>query len=182
MYSSVRFAPLMAAPLALLATFATPVYAQEGGLSPAEIVDFVTGPCLLSETGDIATPFAALKEGARQTGLPKVVADAKTGIYGDLSGLNIIVTAGVDSLTCVVSIPASMIDHDGFDVLETVITEAFTARLPGFKSSANDDPSPHVDGRDWVIDTAAKDHVAASLGFATEDGVQFSSVAQKTYE
>ncbi len=167
---------------AALGGLAGPVAAQDMANSPVMIVDFVTGPCLLSETGDIATTFAALKQAVRQTGLPRLVADSTTGIYGDPSGFHIIVTAGSDSLTCVISIPASVIDHVGFEVLETVVTEEFDARLPGYKTSASDDPSPDVDGREWVIDTAAGDHIAAALSFATEDGVQFSSVAQKKYE
>ena len=165
-----------------LVALAAPTMAQDFTDSPAMIVDFVTQSCIFSETGDIEAAFATLKEGARQTGLPKLVADAKTGIYGDLSGFHIIVNAGLDSLGCVIKIPASDIDHVGFEVLETVITEEFDARHPGYLTSANDDPSPHVDGRDWVIDTAAKDHIAATLNFGTEDGVILSSVAQKTYE
>ncbi|HHS94167.1 MAG TPA: hypothetical protein ENK63_02340 [Rhodobacterales bacterium] len=163
------------------ALLAVPAMAQ--AQEPVEAaMQFAADACIFAETGDIATPFAAMQERARASGLPVVVEDEKTGIYGDLGALHAIVTAGVDSLTCVVKIPAAMIDHVGFEALEAAVNEQFAARHPGFLTTAKDDPSPHIDGRSWVIDTAAKDHIAATLSFATEDGVQFATAAQKTYE
>lgn len=150
--------------------------------TPEAIASFAATACVFDETADIAGPFKAVLKAARATGLPVIVENDTTGIYGELSGLNIIVTAGVDNLACVVKVPAAMIDHDGFEVLEAAISEAFETRHPGHLTSASDDPSPHADGRDWVLDTAAGDHIAASLNFATLDGVNFASVAQKTYE
>ena len=167
--------------LTAAALLASPAFAQTPE-PVAAAMQFAASACVFEATGDIATPFAAVQEMARATGLPVIVEDDKTGIYGDFGGLNIIVTAGLDSLSCVVQIPASQIDHDGFESFETLITEAFTTRHPTHAGGAMDDPSPHIDGRDWVIDTAAKDHIAASLGFATQDGVQFAASAEKTYE
>ncbi|HGG05024.1 MAG TPA: hypothetical protein ENK28_06155 [Aliiroseovarius sp.] len=143
---------------------------------------FAAHNCVFTETGDIADHFAAIQAAARETGLPVVVEDAKTGIYGDMLALHIIVTAGLDNLSCLVKIPASLIDHDGFEVFETLVDTTFNERHPGHKGGPKDDPSPHIDGRDWVIDTAAPDHIAATLSFGTEEGVQLAAAAQKLYQ
>ncbi len=165
-----------------MALATTSAMAQQSDPSLDAIMDFAAKSCVFETIDDVAGPFKAAKKAAIATGLPVVVEDEKTGIYGDLSEMFIIVTAGLDNLSCVVKFPASVMGHDGFEQLETMVSATFNSRFPGHMTDPNEDPSPHVDGRDWVIDTAAKDHIAVTLSFGTEDGVQLSSAAQKTYE
>ena len=173
---------IRASTLMALVGLATPAMAQQTDPSLDAIMDFAANYCVFEQTDDIAGPFKTAKKAAIATGLPVVVEDEKSGIYGDMSATFVIVTAGLDNLSCVVKFPANVMGHDGFEKLETMISATFDSRFPGHLTGADDDPSPHVDGRDWVIDTAAKDHIAVTLNFGTEEGVQLSSVAQKTYE
>jgi len=171
-----RIAPLLAVVLLPL-----PAVSQDIEADAETIATFVASACVFTGTGDIATPLAKVQEAARATGLPVVVETETLGIYGDLAGLKLVTSTSAESIACAVEIPADQINHDGFELIEARVTAAFDLLHPGFASSEATNPSAEYDNRDWVINTADKDHIAAGLLF-TEDGVKFSASATKIHE
>lgn len=170
-------------PIALGAIFMPTIAAAENGLETIEsIAAYAAGPCFIHQSGDVNATLKTAKDATVLTGLKVAMEQGTSIVYGDFAGLNITLSSGIDDVSCAFRIPANMIDHAGFELMEETLDAAIKARYPDFIDSTNDDPSPHIDGHDWVTRTEANDALAITIQYTTERGVLFVSAAQKKYD
>lgn len=157
--------------------------ADDEGLSTIEsIAAFATGPCMIHQSGDIDATLKVAKKLTLATGLPLLMEQDRSMVFGDFAGLNVTISGSIDSASCAMRIPGAMINHAGFEAIEAAIQAVINARYPDHLEALNDDPSPHVDGHDWVIRTEANDSLAITIQFGTETGVLFVSAANQQYD
>lgn len=156
--------------------------AQEAGPGLDEIVALATGPCLFTESGDVTTPFSAARDAAAALGLMTLSDTDKAAMFGMPGQTTAVITAGVDLVTCRITLPPPAGDHDGFETVEAALDAEITARYPKHLESIDDDPSPHIDGHDWVVRTDANDHLAVVLDYSTERGTEINIAIQKKYD
>lgn len=165
-----------------LVVLSAPVIAQDAAISIENIAIFTAGPCLIPQSGDVLETLKVASKGTMATGLPLLMEQDKSAVFGDWAGLNVTLSAGIDNVSCSVRMPGTLIDHAGFELIEAHLSAAIEAQYSDFIESISDDPSPHVDSHDWVIRTEANDAIAVTLQFGTESGIIFVSNAQQKYD
>lgn len=151
--------------------------------APAGFAKFAVDLCMYDKTTDLAGDLAASKQKVAATGLSTMVETDDMGMYGVSGEQFIMVSKSIDSLICIIELSAAKGgDHAFFEELEALFDAAYDTRYPGHKESINDDPSPHVDGHDWIIRTAANDDAIITISFGTEEGISISGVLAKKYD
>ncbi len=156
--------------------------AQDIFTSPQSTANFAVGLCLFPTTLDLAGQLNAAKEKAKATGLPIMVENDDRGMYGDPSGVFVVVTKTIDSLTCLIQIAPPIGNHEAFEAIESTFAIEYQVRFAGYKESIDDDPSPHIDGHDWIVRTPTNDSIITVIDYATEDGISITGVTKKEYD
>lgn len=172
--------------LPILMLCAAPQFAtaqQTKATSPEAFSAFVVDLCMFNQTEDIPAELAVAQQKATASGLPTVVENADMGMYGQSDAIFIMVSKTIDTLACVVELPAAQGgDHAFFEVVEAYFDAAYDSRYPDHLESIDDNPSPHIDGHDWIIRTDANDSAVVTISFGTEDGISISGVLAKKYD
>ena len=161
---------------------AGPALAQEGGPGLDAFIALATGPCLFADIGDVATPFKAARDAAAGLGLMVLSDTDQAAMFGIPLQQQVVVTRGVDHVACVITFAPPLGDHDAYKAVEAALDDEITARDPDHLESLEDDPSPHVDGHDWLAHTPANDALAVALDYSTERGVEIAVSIQKKYD
>ncbi len=168
------------------ALIAGPAWSQQADTGNGPDLDafiaLATGPCLFAETGDVATPFKAARDAAAGMGLMALSDTDQAAMFGIPLQQQVVVTRGVDHVACMITFAPPLGDHDAYKEVEAALDAEITARDPNHLESIEDDPSPHVDGHDWLLHNAANDALAVALDYSTERGVEIATSIKKQYD
>ena len=103
-------------------------------------------------------------------------------MYGSPASTFVMVSKTIDSLTCLVKIAPPFGSFQPYKIIEAGFDAQFRGRYPEYKDSIDDDPSPHVEGHDWIVRTLANDSIIISIDWGTEDGITIAGVTKKEYD
>lgn len=159
----------------------TAALAQDGFANP-----FLTGAAMsqacMFNTLDFDAEYAeaiAVFEGAK---LPVTVAQEGSVVYGTPGGASLVLNRKVDEIACALMLPAAIGTHEYYKVLEGQVGPTFKATHPNHIDQVSDDPSPHVDGHDWVASYPGQMHQAVSLRWNTDSGIVLAIGFRQLYE
>lgn len=119
---------------------------------------------------------------AEQIGLPQVTKSDTVAVFGDLSSAHVMFTREIDALACALTVPSPPGDEAYFATVRERMQAMISATYPTALSVANDDPSPHVDGHQWVFNNPRDRHFAVSLDWQRERGVMLGVGYRQIYE
>ncbi|MDF1856900.1 hypothetical protein [Pseudooceanicola sp.] len=160
---------------------AAPVLAQEAA-DPAALAEMMVGGCIFDDL-DFDAEYAAMTEAMAGSGLPEVMVQDKTVMYGDPAAqLTLVGTRTIDSLSCTLQLPAGIGTHEVFTDFETRFETALQQHFGSLISQPDDDPSPHVDGHDWVASFPGRMHYAVTMNWGTEEGLLVAIGFRQLYE
>ena len=163
----------------VIAVLPAPSLADDSDL--AALASVVTEACLFDSL-DFNAEYQALTTAMEGTGLPVVMAQEKTSVFGDMTAMNIVVARKIDELSCFMRIPAPMGTKEVFSDFQAKMDAVVDTAFPKHLEEADSDPSPHVDGHDWVASFPGKMHYAVSLDWGTETGLQLAVGFRQLYE
>ena len=174
------FKHLLAAAMGLgLSTGAS--LAQDGFGNP-----FLTGAAMsqgcIFNTLDFDAEFAKAIAAFSTAELPVALSQERTVVYGTPGGASLVLNRKVDEIACALMLPPQIGTHDYYKVLEAQIGPAFKAAHPKHIDQLNDDPSPHVDGHDWVASYPGQMHQAVTLRWETDSGITLAIGFRQLYE
>ncbi len=172
---------LKSAALALVMLGAAAPLAAQDGVDTSALADMMASACIF-DTLDFDAEYAAVKAAMAGTGLPLVMEQEKNVMYGDPAGVNLVATRTIDSLTCTLRLPAPVGTHEVFAEFEAKFDAAIGQTFAKHISQPDDDPSPHIDGHDWVASFPGQMHYAATLDWGTEEGLLVGIGFRQLYE
>ncbi len=176
------FTPLKPLALAALALVPAGTRAQDMFASPETTAIFAVNLCMFPSTQDIPAQLSGARSRVAATGLPVLSQTDEAGMYGNPAGVFVVVTRTIDSLTCLVQIKPPRGDFTAYKIVEAGFDAQFRGGFPGYKDSIDDDPSPHVEGHDWIVRTPENDSVIITIDWGTEDGITIAGVRKKEYD
>ena len=159
-----------------------PAHAEKALGTPESVATFVVDLCVFPSSEGTGGQLHQAQERAAGTGLEAMVESTEMGMYGSQETIFVIVQKSIESLSCVVKIAPPFGNHETFEVIEAAFDAEFRGNFPGYNESIDDDPSPHVDGHDWIIRTEANDSVIIVIGFDTVDGITVAGITKKEYD
>ena len=161
-------------------SFANVSMAQDS-LDTAALAETVAQACMF-ETIDFDAEYAALTSAFADGPLPSMMEQEKTQVFGDMSATHIIVSRKIDELACFMRMPAPLGSKDVFTEFETALDSAIDAAFPKHLEEKDTNPSPHIEGHDWVASFPGKMHYAVALDWGTETGLQLAVGFRQLYE
>jgi hypothetical protein len=99
-----------------------------------------------------------------------------------MAGAHVVFTREIDSLACALTVPAPPADEAYFATVRDRMQAMISATYPTALSVSNDDPSPHVDGHQWVFSNPRDRHFAVSLDWQRERGITLAVGYRQIYE
>ena len=155
--------------------------AQDGFGNP-----FLTGAAMsqacMFNTLDFDAEYAEAVAAFEVAKLPVAVQQDSNVIYGNPGGASLVLNRKVDEIACALILPAEVGTHDYYKVLEAQIGPTFKSTHPNHIDQELDDPSPHVDGHDWVASYPGQMHQAVSLRWNTDSGIVLAIGFRQLYE
>ena len=176
------FNPLKPLALAALALAPAGALAQDVFASPETTAIFAIDLCIYPSTENIPAHLSEAQAKVAATGLAALSETEDAGMYGTPADVFVVVTKTIDSLTCLVQIPPPRGDIAAYKIIEAGFDAQFQGRFPGYKESIDDDPSPHIEGHDWIVRTPENDSVIITIDWGTEDGISIAGVRKKEYD
>ena len=168
--------------ISIVAVWGHSAASQDVLTTPENAAIFSINLCMFPSTENIPELLTEAKSKAADSGLPVVVENDDSGMYGSPADAFVMVSKTIDSLTCLVKMPPPRGSFQTYKIIEAGFDAQFRNLYPSYKEDIDDDPSPHVDGHDWIVRTLANDTIIITIDWGTEDGITIAGVTKKEYD